>query len=456
MNNEIISIIKTRKLYAFSLSELLRLTNTTFDIFNELLFKTSIAHYSNKKSFKYENHNPILWEIGHVIYFWEFFFCRLIDNDQHKEILFKNVDQFYNSFKIPLTERFNHLSITDINTYYEFVINQYIYKWLFTQKEINCKDPLYYAFMICLLHTHMHIESILYTRKLLSFSFDQPKIKLNANSYYTFNVEDYNNIEFVKINGNKDNFYLGALNNGKNMVWDNELSRHKCIVNTFYVSKHPITIGQYAKFIDDDKYNKNSGNWSFNGRLFLKKTKAKCPLYWKKHKNSWYIYMNNKWYSIRDYNTYTLPVFNISWYEAEAYCKYAGVRLMTEAEWEYMASECGTNYTIDYDKFNMDYKESGPISVYNTHMNKLGVCDVFGNVWCWCQDVFRPYPNFNIDPLYQEFSYPFFGYKNILRGGCFATPSILINHHYRNAQAPDTRKQFAGFRVCKIFQEDYL
>ena len=105
-----------------------------------------------------------------------------------------------------------------------------------------------------------------------------------------------------------------------------------------------------------------------------------------------------------------------------------------------MISNCG----------NLNY--SGNITDVTDYFqgdNKLGVRQLFGNVWEWCQEPLYPYNGFKIDPVYREFSYPFFGFKKILRGGCWAAPDILINSRYRNAQMPDCRIQFTGLRIFK-------
>ena len=96
-----------------------------------------------------------------------------------------------------------------------------------------------------------------------------------------------------------------------------------------------------------------------------------------------------------------------------------------------------------------------PVNNYSEGDNKNEVRQLFGNVWEWCQEAIYPYDGFKIDPVYKEFSYPFFGFKKILRGGSWATPDILINSRYRNAQMPDCRIQFTGIRVVKSIQQNY-
>ena len=81
--------------------------------------------------------------------------------------------------------------------------------------------------------------------------------------------------------------------------------------------------------------------------------------------------------------------------------------------------------------------------------NKQGVIQLIGNCWEWCQESIYPYDNFTIDPLYREMSYPFFGFKKVCKGGAWCVPDFMITSSYRNAQLPDTRKQYIGFRIAK-------
>ena len=132
-----------------------------------------------------------------------------------------------------------------------------------------------------------------------------------------------------------------------------------------------------------------------------------------------------------------------------------GGRLPTESEWEYMATNCGINkfpWGNDWTSGvgNIDY--SGglcDVNEFKKGANNYGVLQLIGNVWEWCQESIYPYDGFIIDPVYREFSYPFFGFKKILKGGSWAVPQILIHPKYRNAQMPDMRMQFTGVRVVR-------
>jgi gamma-glutamyl hercynylcysteine S-oxide synthase len=125
-----------------------------------------------------------------------------------------------------------------------------------------------------------------------------------------------------------------------------------------------------------------------------------------------------------------------SFYEAQAYCCWSKTALLTESEFEYLAKkEIIKGYS------NLNYQ--GLIRVQDNS-------DLIGNVWNWCDTNFYPYDGFKIGYPYQEFSYPFFGYKKICRGASWATPNELAKSYYRNAQLPNTQHQYIGFRIKKV------
>ena len=212
----------------------------------------------------------------------------------------------------------------------------------------------------------------------------------------------------------------------------------------------------FLQFIEGDGYKKNE-YWSFSGKLWKNNNLLNFyPLYWQKANGEWYINYFDKLISLK--YLYNYPIIHISWYEAEAYCKWAGGRLITETEWEYIAtnsSETLYPWSDSEDllsKCNINYNNKWICSVVNNNPqtnNKWGIEQLIGNCWEWCKDSIYPYNGFKIDPLYREMSYPFFGFKKICRGASWCVPDCLITTSYRNAQEPDTRKQYIGFRLAK-------
>ena len=222
----------------------------------------------------------------------------------------------------------------------------------------------------------------------------------------------------------------------------------KAQINSFYVTKYCITEKNILDFINGGGY-KEKKWWSLNGWRWISDNSINLPFYWIHHDDEYFIKDNNK---IRKL-IHNLPACHISWYEADAIARWMGGRLPTESEWEYMSTNYGKTIYPWGNKMkkqigNLNYSGNiCDVSLYPEGDNYDGVRQLIGNVWEWCSDPLYPYDGFKIDPIYREFSYPFFGFKKILRGGCWAVPDILINSRYRNAQMPDTRIQLTGFRV---------
>jgi gamma-glutamyl hercynylcysteine S-oxide synthase len=378
-----------------------------YDIF-ENLFLLIIENYNNN-NINIQGINPLNWELGHIIWFYN-------NYSWNKNIkMLKN--EIYDSFLLDYVNR----------SKYELNLDK-LYKIWKKNKNLIKKNKL-----LCDLHLQMHIESLYFSLLLINYNNIQSIKIINKLEKTGISIRD---IEYVDISGNK--FIQG--NQSKNYyIFDNEIPVFETVVNDFKVSKYPITIYQYLQFVKSG-YNKKK-YWSINGYSWKIRNNIILPLYWKKYKRNYYFIYNNVEYLIKDIADY--PMIFCSYYEAEAYCNWKKVKLLTESEWEYLGNfkEVG-NPNLGYNGLKPVY--SGSKIIIN---NQNYIYDLVGNVWEWCSTDFYPYDNFTIGKIYKEFSYPFFGYKNICRGGSWCSPKELINIHYRNAQTKDNRIQFIGFRI---------
>jgi len=184
---------------------------------------------------------------------------------------------------------------------------------------------------------------------------------------------------------------------------------------------------------------------------------ATQPLYWRRGEGGWLRRDFDQWLPLEAYR----PVIHVNWYEADAYCRWAGRRLPTEAECEAAASlpaEGGRKRRLPWgkdeptpDRANLDARALGCVEVaaHAAGDSACGCRQMIGNVWEWTADDFLPYPGFEPDP-YKEYSALWFGDHKVLRGGCWATRSRLLRNTWRNFYRPERRDIFAGFRTCAL------
>ncbi len=406
---------------------------------NFLRFSKEITNDFGKES----HINPLLWQVGHVVFFYLNLIVKNIKVFHSIEINnLKKYIQFYDSFLTPLNNRKGELLIPYyllINYYNEICNMLIIYlnndEYQFTNKES-------YLIMLGILHNEMHNEAFIFTK----LSIDN-QIAFDLSNNISNNI--INSLEFINYDSN--DFIQGSLDDKDYLIFDNEMPRFKTYVNKFKISKYPITEHMYLSFIKNGGYLKDE-YWCRNGLIWRKTNNIELPLYWLQNNGCYYKKINSKLIGV-DTN---LPIIHISYYEAKAFCKWMGVRLPTETEYEYVATNMGKtkfpwgDKTPNDNLCNLNYKNYiKPVNYYKNGDNNNKISQLIGNIWEWCEESIYPYNGFKIDPVYREMSYPFFGFKKICKGGCFAVPDFLIHPRYRNAQYPDCRIQFIGFRVCK-------
>tara|TARA_B100000242_G_scaffold281355_1_gene241543 strand:+ start:105 stop:1571 length:1467 start_codon:yes stop_codon:yes gene_type:complete len=426
--------------------------------------------------------NPILWQMGHVTFFYVNLVIKNLEYNPNEDgnylleiinnIENKKVFEFYDSHKTPLEYRNNKEKIfnySEVITFYKIVI-EFIEKYIKNKLILSRIDI--YLIMLGILHNEMHNEAFIFTKlklnpqyyifndfnRFYSQEIESDTIELSLKSLEQYSQTERNliqNIEYVDYSCG--DFIQGVVYSYNYLHFDNEKPAFKKYLDSFSISKYQITENQYLQFILSSDY-ENENYWSTIGFEWKQKNNIKCPLYWEwNHQTQKYYKMiNAQRYSVET----NLPIVHISYYEAEAYCKWVGGRLPTESEYEYVATNKGTTRFPWGDKKNIDIWRQVNLNYKNYLMpvnyfkfsksqNKMGIHQLIGNAWEWCQEAIYPYDGFVIDPVYREMSYPFFGYKKICKGGAFCVPDFLIHPKYRNAQYPDCRIQFIGFRVCK-------
>jgi iron(II)-dependent oxidoreductase len=236
---------------------------------------------------------------------------------------------------------------------------------------------------------------------------------------------------------------------------DNERPAHEVHVPGFYLDTTPVTNAAYAAFIADGGY-ADPRWWTAEGWAHRQRAGLTAPLFWQ-WEGEWVRLVFGRKEPIISNE----PVLHVCWYEADAYARWAGRRLPTEAEWEKAARhDPGTGRSRRYPWGDDDptpalanlgqrHLRPAPAGSYPDGAAPSGARQLIGDVWEWTSSDFLPYPGFTAWP-YKEYSEVFFGpeYK-VLRGGAFGVSPVAIRGTFRNWDYPIRRQIFAGFRTAR-------
>ncbi len=308
-------------------------------------------------------------------------------------------------------------------------------------------DP--YFVRLALYHEDMHGEAFFYTRQTLGY--EAPPVGSPPPPAQTTPVQGD-----VEVPGGV--FHLGAFPH-QPFAFDNEKWAHALQVRPFRISRTAVACGEFLAFVEEGGYRRRE-LWSEAGWRWRESVRAEHPVYWEKRDGQWFERRFACWRPLR----LEAAMLHVNWYEAEAYCRWAGRRLPTEAEWE-MAAAWSKEARLPHEKRRYPwgseppdsgracldgwYREPAHVGAFPAGDSSTGCRQMLGNVWEWTADWFLPYPGFVRDP-YKEYSEPWFGDHKVLRGGCFATRARLVHNMWRNFYTPDRRDVFAGFRTCAI------
>ncbi|MDC0605116.1 ergothioneine biosynthesis protein EgtB [Nitrosopumilus sp.] len=390
--------------------------------------------------------SPPKWHIGHVSWIYEAIMSKLDKNYEfHSKEFSEYLNSYYQQFGVPHDKALRGITsrptIDEIFQYFN-TINQKVEKFLESRELSEEENKL---IVTGFHHECQHQELLVYDLQHLLAEQYSP---VRKNKIKEQQEKEQN---FVEIKGGVYN--MGY--NGINYCYDIELPEHKTYFKNFKIGIFPITNQEYLEFMNDGGY-ETYKHWLSDGWEKVKLNKWNSPMYWEKINDEWHI---RDFLGIRKINPKE-PVCHVSYYEADAYCKWAGKRLPTEAEWEKAAcwNEEKQQKTIfpwgnespTEEKCNLleSYQWGcAEIGTYPEGVSTSGCQQMVGDVWEWTSSEFVGYPGFKSG--FDEYNDKWFTNQKVLRGGSFGTPKMSIRGSYRNFFRLDERWLFSGFRCVE-------
>ena len=228
---------------------------------------------------------------------------------------------------------------------------------------------------------------------------------------------------------------------GGGFAFDNESPRHEALLQPHRIASRPVTCGEYATFVEDGGYARPD-LWLSQGWGTVQAEGWGAPLYWERIDGEWWVFTLSGMQRLDEH----APVCHLSYVEADAFARWAGVRLPTEQEWEHAAAGAPVD---GYSPNLPNLAESGLFQPVAPDGTGGALRQLYGDVWEWTQSAYLPYPGFTpTDGALGEYNGKFMVGQMVLRGGSCVTPRSHIRATYRNFFHPSDRWQFQGLRLA--------
>ena len=335
--------------------------------------------------------NPPLWELGHIGWFQERWIARNPQRhlgtrcDPFAPMLAScqvHADRWWDSSRVAHDSRWT-LDLPGYEATKNYLLLT-LEETLDVLRQTPDEDDALYFYRLALFHEDMHGEALIYTAQnvglQLSLPVPMPLVQR----------------EPIRVPATR--WHLG-LDAGHGFTFDNERPAHEVAVPEFEIDAQAVNWAQYLEFVNDGGYDR--------------------PELWQPAGWDWLLAQARDEHSKTQHRRGQQPAMHLSWWEADAWCRWAGRRLPSELEWEVAANKAA----------------------------RLGFR--WGDVWEWTDSTFAGYPGFVADP-YRDYSEPWFGTHQVLRGASFATRTRMKSPKYRNYFLPDRKDIFSGFRSCAI------
>jgi ergothioneine biosynthesis protein EgtB len=351
--------------------------------------------------------NPPLWELGHIGWFQEWWIARYPDRRRgaaadpdgpRRPGLRDDADALYHSSRVPHDSRWS-IPLPDADTTRDELARQLQTTLSLLSDTAETDDALYF-FRLALLHEDMHHEAAIITAQTLGIDLPEPR-RVDGGARRGPRVE----LAF-----DAGPSMLG--HGGPGFVFDNECAAHAVELPAFGIDSQVLCWDEFLPFIGSGA-DRDPRCWSDAGWRWRQGRPGLSPRDLRQAGGEWQQRHGSRWIALDP----QAPAAPLCWYEADAWCRWAGRRLPSEAEWEHAALNGGDGFA-------------------------------WGAVWEWTSSAFAPYPGFRPHP-YRDYSAPWFDGRPVLRGASSVTQPRMRHPRYRNFYTPERADLRAGFRSCR-------
>lgn len=377
--------------------------------------------------------SPPKWHLGHTTWFFEnFILSKYVPG---YKLFNADYNYFFNSYyesqgpRVLRSHRGNMTrpSAADVFAYRKYV-NEHLSAFLEKNDAIAANEELALTLEIGLQHEQQHQELLVTDLKYI----------LGNNPLFPV----YQSSAIAPASKSRPVAWLefeGGLHEigyrGDGFCWDNEQSVHQVYQEGFAIQDRLVTNGEYLEFMQQGGY-RHFEFWLMEGWEWAKQLEEKAPLYWYQLDGEWWHYTLQGFEKVNP----NVPVTHLSYFEADAFANWKGLRLPTEFEWE-IACKLSQSSIPAAANFLEDQ---------HFHPQAAKGTQLFGDAWEWTSSAYLPYPRYpRFKGALGEYNGKFMVNQMVLRGGSVATPRSHIRATYRNFFHADKRWQFTGIRLAK-------
>ncbi|MDP9397743.1 MAG: ergothioneine biosynthesis protein EgtB [Actinomycetota bacterium] len=391
--------------------------------------------------------SPLVWDLAHVGNYEELWLLRTTVGAE--ALVRPEIDDMYDAFEHPRAERprLPLLAPAEAESYLALVRRKVLDA--LEQVRLRPDAPLFdggYVYGMVVQHEHQHDETMLATHQLRRGAPVLPADDAPP--------PDPGPIPPAEVRVPAGPFLMGT--SAEAWAYDNERPAHRVDLPAYWIDTVPVSNAAYASFVEAGGYD-DPRWWHPDGWSWRCTSGKRAPAFWRREGGQW---LRRRFGRVEPLPAEE-PVQHVCWYEADAYARFAGRRLPTEAEWEKAASWDPDAHRArrhpwgdgppgaEHANLGQRRHRPAPVGSYPAGASAYGVRQLLGDVWEWTASDFTGYPGFRPFP-YREYSEVFFGPGHkVLRGGSWATHPSACRSTFRNWDLPIRRQIFAGFRCAR-------